>query len=175
MSVTGTLPYIRGRVFELTAGANANTYATVNGGIILMDSTYYGTFNNKNYAITSIYSTGDAVAAGFIRNAFITTTPAAPNGMLVAYMSPYTTSNPRFVVYGMASSSSPYWGAVTAYTSNAITLKGKYSFGAVPESAFSMEVGNGFYTPYVTAELPLDQVNSIVGTNYTYLVYYIKL
>ena len=94
---------------------------------------------------------------------------------IYSVFTPYTAPNPRFVVYGMTNSSSPYWGAVTAYTSNAITLKGKYIFGAKPESAFKIQVGSNFYTPYVTAELPIDQVNSIVGTNYTYLVYYIKL
>ena len=94
---------------------------------------------------------------------------------IYSVFTPYTAPNPRFVVYGMTNSSSPYWGAVTAYTSNTITLKGKYTFSAIPESAFKIQVGSNFYTPYITAELPLDQVNSIVGTNYTYLVYYIKL
>lgn len=192
--VVGTLPYARGRVFPLTLGANASV---INSALstydIPRDQCAYGTFNGKEYMCAAYWlsedveenpaATSPGVLVGLLKQALITTTPNYPNGVLIMYFLPYTvngaaaTGSPRFLYYGPNFTTRGYWAVVQSYTSNNAVLSGKYLFERDPAThkyRFTNAAG-AKVSPYRTGILPISAVNSIVGTNYKFIVYYLPL
>lgn len=195
--VTGTLPYARGRVFPLTLGANATI---INGVLstydIPRDQCAYGVFNGKEYMCAAYWlpegtvedpaATSTSAMVGLLKQAFITTTPKYPNGVLIMYFLPYASStvgsvsatgSPKFLYYGPNFTTRGYWAVVQSYTSNNAVLSGKYLFERDPAThkyTFTNAAG-AKVTPYRTGILPTSDVNAIVGTNYKFVIYYLPL